>query len=111
MLRRVLADADADGQRVIAFGHMPVHGSSVHNAWDDAAIRQALEQAGNVAAYVHGHDHAGGYALVNGIHHLGLHGMVEHPAPSTAYAVMQITPDQIVVDGQGREPDRVLPIS
>ena len=75
---------------MIAFGQMPVHGSSVHNAWDDAAIRQALEQAGNVAAYVHvhGHVHAGGYTLVNGIHHLGLHGMVEHPAPSTAYAVM-----------------------
>ena len=110
-LRGVLADANANGQRVIAFGHMPIHGSSTHNAWDDTAIRQALEQAGNVAAYIHGHDHAGGYAIENGIHHLGLQGMVEQPAPSSAYAVMQVTTDVLVIDGYDREPDRVLPLS
>lgn len=107
-LRRVLSAAREQGQRVVVFGHMPVHGSGMHNAWDDRAIRSTLEAAGNVVAYVHGHDHAGGYARQSGIHHLGLHGMVERSPTSNAFAVLHLLPDRLRVEGFGREPDRVL---
>lgn len=110
-LRSVLSDSRAAGQRVLVFGHMPIHGSSLHNAWDDKAIRRALQASGNVAAYLNGHNHAGAYALRRGIHYLNLQGMVEVSPTSNAYAVLHLGEDALTVDGFDREPDRLLALT
>lgn len=110
-LRSVLSDSRAAGQRVLVFGHMPIHGSSLHNAWDDKAIRRALQASGNVAAYLNGHNHAGAYALRRGIHYLNLQGMVEVSQTSNAYAVLHLGEDALTVDGFDREPDRLLALT
>ncbi len=107
-LRHQLADARANGQKVIAFGHAPVFGENVHNAWDSPAVRKAFEDAGNVVAYFAGHDHKGRYEYSGGIHYVNMKGFVEDPYPSTRYAMVEVGPNRLVVDGIGEEPDRVL---
>ena len=107
-LQATLDDAAEKGQKVIVFGHMPLHGENAHNAWDAPQVRDILESRGNVVAYFNGHDHAGRYGEVNGIHYLNLRGMVEQPYPANSYAVVTVQANKVRVDGHGSEPDRVL---
>ena len=67
-----------------------------------------LEASPATFAYLAGHDHAGGYATAGGVHYLTLHGMVEAPPGSNAYAIVRALPDRLEIDGVGQEPDRVL---
>lgn len=106
-LRKVLKDAQEKGERVILFSHFPIFPSETHNLWNDTEVVNLLESFPNVAAWINGHNHAGGYAHQNGIHYLILHGMVDTPDTS-AYAVVDVYADQLVVRGRGREPVRVL---
>ena len=110
-LAGTLDDAAAKDQKVIVFGHNPINGTNVHNAWDSPEIRKVLESRGNVAAYFNGHDHAGRYAQDNGIHYVNLKGMVEDAAPANAYAIVKVQQNQLRIDGFGNEPDRTLKIS
>lgn len=110
-LRSQLDEAAAAGERVIVLGHCPIVGTNVHNALNASEILAVLESSPQVIAYLNGHDHAGRYEYVNGIHHLNFHGMVEHPAPDTAYAIVTVTGTAIEVAGRGREPSRVLPLA
>ena len=79
----------------------------MHNLWNDAEVVALLEASPHVVAWMSGHNHAGGYTLQNGIHYLILHGMVETP-DTTAYAVVDVYADRLVVRGRGREPLRVM---
>lgn len=107
-LRWQLADAKLHGQKAIVFGHAPVFGENMHNAWDSPAVRQAFEQAGNVVAYFCGHDHKGRYEYAGGIHYVNMKGFVEDAYPATRYAFVDVRRDRLVVDGIGAETDRVL---
>lgn len=107
-LQSELDAAATAGERVIVLGHCPIVGTNPHNALNAAEILAVLEATPHVIAYLNGHDHAGRYEHVNGIHHLNLHGMVEHPAPDTAYAIITVTDETIDVAGRGQEPSRVL---
>lgn len=109
-LRGVLADAKDKDQKVIVFGHMPVNGENAHNAWDAEQVREVLESQGNVVAYFNGHDHAGRYGVVNGIHYVNLKGMVEKAYPANAYSVVTVQEGKVRIDGYGAEPDRVLDV-
>lgn len=106
-LRTVLGDAKAAGQRAVAFSHFPVWPENAHNLWNDTAVIPILEEAGCVAAYINGHNHAGNYAERNGIHYVTLKGMVE-TADTTAYAIAALFPDRIEIRGVGRETSRML---
>lgn len=89
------------------FSHYPVWPENEHNLWNDAAVVSLLENAGCVAAYINGHNHAGNYAERNGIHYVTLHGMVDTP-DTTAYAVARVYPDRLEIQGVGREESRSL---
>ncbi|HWO74454.1 MAG TPA: metallophosphoesterase [Bacillus sp. (in: firmicutes)] len=108
-LRGVLEKAAQAQEKVIVFAHMPVYPENEHNVWNDEAVIQELEAAGNVVAYFNGHNHAGNYAVKNGIHYVNLQGMVE-TADTNSYSVVRVYKDRIEVDGYGREIDRVLEI-
>ena len=108
-LRGVLDKAAQAQEKVIVFSHMPVYPENEHNVWNDEAVIQELEAAGNVVAYFNGHNHAGNYAVKNGIHYVNLQGMVE-TADTNSYSVVRVYKDRIEVDGYGREIDRVLEI-
>lgn len=110
-LNRMLKEASQNGEKVIIFCHFPVFPQpNIHNLWNDQEVVQLLEQYKNtVAAYISGHNHAGNYALNNGIHYLNLRGMVE-TADQNAYAIIEVYADHLNVIGRGREPQRILSI-
>lgn len=99
----------AEGGRAIVFCHYPLleEAAHKHRLKDPKPVLAAMANAGCVALYAAGHDHAGGYAYTNGTHHITMKGMVES-AGSTSYAVFDVYPDRIVETGFGIEPNREL---
>ncbi len=47
-----------------------------HNIKNASSVRQILEESGKVLAVFSGHDHAGGYANIKGIHYIVMNGNV-----------------------------------
>jgi manganese-dependent ADP-ribose/CDP-alcohol diphosphatase len=106
-LRGRLDKATARGERVVLFCHFPVFPVDRHNLWKDREIVALLEEYRCVAAWINGHNHAGSYALKNGIHYLTVEGMVETP-DTTAWATVTAGSSRLSVNGRGREEDRIL---
>jgi hypothetical protein len=91
-LDRALADATGRKQRAIVFCHFPVLPEacrSEHLLWNCEEILAIVEKHKAAAAWINGHDHAGGYALRKGVHHLTLPGLVETD-PEAACGVMDV---------------------
>ena len=95
-------------ERVMLFCHFPVFPKNSHNLWNAAVLTDLLARYPCVAAYLNGHNHAGNYGQLNGIHYLTLKGMVD--TEKTSYAVIEVYTDRLVVKGFGRETERSLPI-
>ena len=91
-LNSQLEAASRAGQKVIVFCHYPVYPAAAHNLWNDTELIGVLEAHACVAAYINGHNHAGGYAVHHGIHYLTVPGMVE-TRDTTAFAVCQVGGD------------------
>lgn len=104
----VLARADRAGERVVLLCHYPTLPGDRHALWNAAEVVEVVDRHPSVAAWIHGHDHAGGHTERRGVHHLGLRGMVD--TEETAWAVLTLTSGALLVDGRGREPDRRLPL-
>lgn len=97
-----LLDAEQQKQSVILYAHHPIQpqGES-HNIWNDHEIIKILEGSNSVFAYINGHNHAGGYQLINGIHYITIFGMVDTEIAS--YAILNIYQDSIVLNGYGNQ--------
>src|SRR5918992_4257349 len=95
-LDAVLAGARRRGEPALVMGHMPLYPANVHNVWNDAAVIEVLERSGNVAAYFNGHNHSGNYGLLNGIHYVNFHGMVE--LETNAFSIVRIGPGRLEID-------------
>jgi hypothetical protein len=106
-LRRELEKSDKSRRNVIVFCHFPVLPEAAHNLWNDREVVALLQNHSCVRAYFAGHNHAGDYALRDGIHYLTFQGMVE-TADTAAFAVVTLKKDAIHVKGFGREPSRTL---
>jgi predicted phosphodiesterase len=102
-----LTAADTAGEPVVVFCHFPVFPPNVHNLWNDTEVLQILERHSCVVAWMNGHNHAGNYAVREGIHHVTFPGLVE-TADTTAYALVHVNPERLEIEGFGRTPDRVL---
>jgi 3',5'-cyclic AMP phosphodiesterase CpdA len=107
--RTVLARAAARRERVICFCHYALlkEAARDHRMAQPEPLLEALDRAGCVVAWFAGHDHAGGYALRKGVHHLTFKGLVETP-DHTAYAFVELHPDCLRVVGVGIENTRNL---
>lgn len=108
-MRERLDAAETAGEPVIVFGHYPMAPEDQHNLWNYEAVTDLLAGYDNVMAYLNGHNHSGAYAVEDGIHYVTVEGMVETEA-ETAYAIVEVYDDRIVIDGIGRATDRDLPI-
>jgi hypothetical protein len=104
-----LAHARANGERIILFNHFALIEKAArhHRMKTPEPVLRLINESGCVVAYFAGHDHAGGYALEDGIHHVTLKGMVEGPV-GNAYAVIEVYPGKLKEVGHGREPSREL---
>jgi len=93
-------------KRTIVFVHQDLHDQTalcgVKNADE---VRRILEAAGNVLAVFQGHEHAGGYVKIKGIHYVTLRAMIEGPGlKHNAYAIATIDRSgRLRVEGFGRQ--------
>jgi hypothetical protein len=108
-IRSEIEDAVDSGQNVMVFCHFPVYpDSGDHNLWNDHDIVALLEQYPNVVSYVNGHLHLDNYGYRSNIHYYTQNAMLDTP-DSTAFSIMSIYPREMVIQGFGRVPDRILP--
>jgi manganese-dependent ADP-ribose/CDP-alcohol diphosphatase len=103
-LKERLEHASKAAERVIIFCHHPILEEASSESlllWNHRETIKLLENYGCIAAFVSGHDHSGGYAFRNGIHHLTMPGMVESPAGGNAYGIVDVYNDRLVLNGVG----------
>lgn len=106
-LDRELTAADAAKERVIVCGHHPLLPADPHQAWNSADILAVIDRHPCVAAYFNGHNHAGDFAERKGIPYVTFRSMLHEPG-ITAFAVVDVHADRIVITGYGREESRTL---
>ena len=106
-----LTRAAAQGERVIVFNHFALlqEAAKHHRMKEPAPVLKRITESDCVVAYFAGHDHAGGYAFQDGIHHVTLKGMVEAPMRN-AFAVIEVHPEKLDETGFGKEPSREMKI-
>ena len=107
-LADVLEEASTKGEKAVLYCHFPVFPENQHNLWNADEIIELIENNSCVKAYMNGHNHAGNYAIKEGIHYLTFQGMVD--TKETSYATIQVKKDQMIVTGFGREENRILEI-
>jgi alkaline phosphatase len=96
---------------VIVFVHQLLFGNSKVTIKNADKVRNILEKCEKVKCVFHGHDHKGGYEIINGIHYYTLKGMVEGDFPeSNSFALVSITKDTIRINGYGNAVSMSLPI-
>ncbi|RKX37909.1 MAG: hypothetical protein DRP64_16585 [Verrucomicrobia bacterium] len=108
-LKSKLDQARADQEKIILFNHFALLESAAPQVRmkTPEPVLGWINESGCVVAYFAGHDHAGGYACQNGIHHITVKGMVEAPVKN-AYAVIEVYSDKLVEIGFGKEPSRKM---
>ncbi len=107
-----LDKAAKEGEKVVCFCHFALlqDAAKHHRMAKPEPILKAMDETDCVAAWFAGHDHAGGYAVRKGVHHVTVKGMVEAPA-NNAYALIALHSDKIEETGFGDEPSRNLSIN
>ena len=97
-LARDLASASMPA---IVFVHQQLDGGGDHLVRNAAEVRSILEKAGNVLAVFQGHNHAGDYHLIGGIHYYTLKAMIEGSGEeNNSYAFVDVLArNDIVVTG------------
>lgn len=107
----VIKKSTKRNEKVICFCHYALIRAAAgkHLMAKPEPILNILDQTGCVTAWIAGHDHAGGYALRNGIHHITFKGMVEAPGENS-YAIVEFYRNTIRITGIGKEVSREIPI-
>lgn len=108
-LEKELAAADAAKEPVLVCGHHPLLAEEGHHAWNNREILAVIESHPSARAYLCGHNHAGGQVIQNGIPYLTLKSVLHQP-DVTAYSVMRLFKDRLVIEGRGREKSRDVPL-
>ena len=110
-LEQELSEAASREQKVIVFSHYALLEAAApeDRMHTPEPVLKLIEGSGRVVGYFAGHDHGGGYAYHNGIHHLTFMGMVEAPQQN-AYAVVELFTNHFKIVGYGKEPSRTCDI-
>lgn len=106
-LERELAAAQEKGDKVILCGHHPLLPADSHQLWDATAMLALLRSFSCVKAWFNGHNHAGGYAIHEGIHCVTFCSVLHEPEVNAA-AVVTIFSDHMLIKGFGRQPSHKL---
>ena len=104
------ADLAANSKPVIVFIHQLLDGSGHHYVNNAPAVRQILEGNPQVLGVFQGHQHAGQYNHLGGIHYYALRGMVEGSGEhNSAYATVDVYENgDMVVTGYRRAVSRAM---
>jgi predicted phosphodiesterase len=101
--------ATKNKERVGFYCHFPIYPEEIHNLWNRKDLMDLISQYSCVKLYINGHNHAGAYEAINGIHFLTLKGMVE-TADNSSFAMATFSKDTVLIRGYGREISRKLVI-
>jgi len=107
-LEYLLKEADSLKQKVVILCHFPVYPFTWYNLWNDRELVELMTNHPSVKAYFNGHFHPGNYGYYKGIHFITFKGMVV--TPGNSYAIVTLTSDSILIEGRGREENRILPL-
>lgn len=106
-LEKQLAAADQAKEPAIICGHhplLPVGGNSVSK---NADLSEILTRHPSVRAYFCGHVHAGAEVVVKGVPFITFKSILHQP-DVTAYSVVRLFKDRLVIEGRGRENSREI---
>jgi len=106
-LDRELTAADVAKERVILCGHHPLLPADMHQIWNHEAVLAVIDKHPSVVAWFNGHNHAGDFVERKGLPYLTFRSMLHHPE-NTAFSIVDVHSDRIVITGHGREISRVL---
>ncbi|MBC8128329.1 MAG: metallophosphoesterase [Gloeobacteraceae cyanobacterium ES-bin-144] len=109
-LENELKESDAAKTPVIVCGHHPLLPATGHQAWNSQAISAVIKRHPCVRAYFCGHNHAGAEVIENGVPYITFKSILHEPN-ITAYAVVRLFKDKLVIEGRGRELSRVIPLA
>jgi manganese-dependent ADP-ribose/CDP-alcohol diphosphatase len=107
-LRGVLDDATKRKESVVLMAHFPIFPENPHNLWNAAEMLAIIDEYPCVKAWLNGHNHAGHYGERNGVHFVTFKGMVD--TEQSSYATVEVTQEELIITGFGRETDRALAI-
>ena len=97
-----LDSANLLDQKVIIFSHLPLRPSgNPHNLWNDSELIDLIENSSNVAAFINGHNHSGGYDFKNGIHYITISGMVD--TGNSSYGILELYKESLILRGFGNQ--------
>jgi hypothetical protein len=106
-LDKQLATADAAKMPAIVCGHHPILPEEGHQAWNNREIFGMLERHPSARAYLCGHNHAGAEVISNAVPCITFKSILHEPGV-TAYAVLRLFKDRLVIEGRGREKSREI---
>ncbi len=101
-----LAGAASRQEQVVVVGHHPLAPFTSHSALNATEVLAVLDRHEVVRAVFSGHKHDGDNVVRNAVHYVTFTGMVE--TERTAYAIVEMTPEVVRIQGFGREPHRAL---
>ncbi len=108
-LDQELTISDAAKQATIICGHHPLMAEEGHHAWKNREIIAIIERHPSARAYFCGHNHAGGEVILNKLPYITFKSLLHEPG-ITAYSVIHVFPDRLVIEGRGRESSRQIPL-
>lgn len=101
---------------ILTHANLDVHESPLADVCrlaNAAEVREVLEAAGNVRLVLQGHDHFGGQSEMNGIPYITLHATVlnKYYPDHCSCAVLETTPDALVIRGFEDQPSYTVPLA
>jgi predicted phosphodiesterase len=106
-VKKELDEAVKKNQKVGFYCHFPIFPIDGHNIWNREQFFSLIKPYKNVKLFFNGHNHAGAYQKVEGVHYLTFKGMVDTENTS-AFAKVKFDKDTIFVEGFDREISRKL---
>jgi hypothetical protein len=106
-LEAELKGADASGEAAIICGHHPLLPEDGHQAWNHREILAVINRHPSARAYLCGHNHAGAQAVSGRVPCITFKSILHQPGV-TAYAVLRLFKDRLVIEGRGREESREI---
>ena len=104
-----LTAADKARVPVIVCGHHPLLPEQGHETWNHREIIAVLKRHPSVRAYFCGHQHAGAQVIADGVPYITFKSLLHEPGV-TAYCVVRLFADRLVIEGRGREATRDIPL-
>lgn len=106
-LAETMREAERNREQTVILLHNPLAGEIRGHVGNNDEVLRILDRSPRLRAVFSGHHHEGGYQLRNGVHHVTMRAVENHPDSPTC-AVLVFTADAIEERGFGAEPTRRL---